>query len=223
MSSLTFGAAEVNAENYIGSTNGVVMDMSAINAKYGYGLVQIQAGRNIRFYNLHGIGGLTLRLETGLESMNRAQFGGVWDIIGENISVVNGQSAVMCVPHGMKNGVCHFDGITAISSGLGFGLGESDANEDPNKGHNAGYAGSFGAGTSVKNVTAVFGTNAQIKLKSLGSVPWELRDEVGEPYDGVINNAPSLGCVRIATRVPIVYDIDTFHAIGFEYGEPISI
>ncbi len=222
--SLGFGGAEPNPENFIGPTDGVVMNFTAIDAHFGYGLVQASSGRYIRFYNMHGIGGLTLRLETGSGNINETQFGGVFDITGENISVVNGHGAVMCLPHGMKNGVVHFDGITAVASGEAFMISETEEGSRDLK--SVGNAGSFSDGSSVNNVTAIYGTKAQIKMKHLYAIPWELRDQVqGRSYTGIFNEAPSHTCVRIAGSIKIDYDPSTFHAIGFpeqyEYCRPI--
>lgn len=222
ISSLNFGPAERNAENYIGSTNGVVKDITVIDAHYGYGLVQMQAGRNVRFYNLHGIGGITLRLETGSGPMNKAQFGGVFDIEAENISVANGHGGVACWPHGMKNGVCHIKNVTALSSGGAFEIGEQPEGSADFK--SSGHAGTFGAGTSVKNVTAKFGFNAQLKTKDLLHTPREYWDMIGKPGTrAIIEPAPAHTCVSITTNVPIEYDESTFKAIGFKYGDPIRI
>lgn len=222
ISSLNFGAAQRNSENFIGPTNGVVMDITVIDAHYGYGLVQMQAGRNVRFYNLHGIGGITLRLETGAGEMNKAQFGGVFDIEADNISVANGHGGVCLWPHGMKNGVCHIKNVTALSSGAAFEIGEQPEGSADFK--SSGHAGTFGAGTSIKNVTAKFGFNAQIKTKDLQHMPREYWDMIGKPgLRAIIEPAPAHTCVSIITKVPIEYDESTFKAIGFKYGDPIRI
>ncbi len=220
MPALGFGGTRYNPENFIGPTNGLVMNITIVDAHYGYGLVQTQAARNVRFYNLHGIGGITLRLETGAAGMNKTQFGGVFDIVGENISVANGHAAAVCGPHGMQNGVCHFRDITALSSGTAFGISGEALGRD-----GKGSGGSFADGTSVYNVTAIFGKHAQIKMKELYRIPEEYIDELSRPdmNKGIIWEAPAHTCVSIQAKAKIDYDINTFHSIGFKYGDPIVI
>ncbi|MFI3306701.1 MAG: hypothetical protein R3Y68_09365 [Rikenellaceae bacterium] len=231
---LSFGTARKNDNEFYGPTRGLVMNSTLVGGHYGYGLVQTQAGTDIRFYNLHGIGGITLRLETGDTRANEEQFGGVRDIVGENISIANGHGGVMCGPHGLKNGVCHFRDITSISSATAFSVDESKVINKDKK--SSGHRGSFSAGTSVYNVTSIFGYNAQIKTKEFRFLPMEFleMDRSGERVcfnegvlgrGAVLEDAPAHTCVRIATSVPIEYDIDTFHAIGYEFdkGEQIRI
>lgn len=219
VSSLTFGPAAKNAQNFIGPTNGLVMNITVVDAHYGYGLVQSQAGRNIRFYNLHGIGGITLRMETGSKSMNRTQFGGVHDFVGQNISVANGHGGVLCGSHGMKNGIATVRDVTAFSSGTGFGIGDGQETID-----GVTHYGSFSEGTSVRNVTAIFGFKAQIKTKELWRIPEEYLSLIGKPgRRAIIEDAPAHTCVRIATTFPVEYDLSTFVAKGFKYGDPICI
>ena len=43
----------------------MVSNISSTGAFAGYGLVQLRSGKDIRFKNLWGEGGVTLRLETG--------------------------------------------------------------------------------------------------------------------------------------------------------------
>ncbi len=224
MPTVSFNVAKPNPEMFVGPTNGVMMNMTLIDGHFGYGLVQAQAGQDLRFYNLHGIGGITLRLETGSGTMNEAQFGGVHNIEGKNISVANGHSAVMCGPHGMKNGVVHMQYITALSSGSAFSIDETQEGSGDKK--SGGHTGSFADGSSVYDVTAIYGTNAQIKTKQLYAIPWELRDEIDDKsLAGIYNKAPAHTCVRIGGNIKIDYDLATFHAIGFpeefEYCKPI--
>ena len=220
ISSLAFGAADRNSEGFIGPTHGLVMNLTVVDAHYGYGLVQAQAGRDIRFYNLHGIGGITLRLETGAGNMNESQFGGVFDIEGRNISVANGHGGVMCGAHGMSNGVAHIQDVTAFSSGAGFSIGDGLYKSKAGKV----YHGSFAKGTSIRNVTATFGLNAQIKTKELWQIPEEYLEQLGKPGKrAIIEPAPSHTCVRISASFPVDYDASTFVAKGFKYGNPVRI
>ncbi len=47
-------------------SKGIIEKIYNENASYGYGLVQMQAGNNIVYRDLSGTGGVTLRLESGL-------------------------------------------------------------------------------------------------------------------------------------------------------------
>ena len=75
-------------------TDGTIRNLTAYNCQYGYGLIQAGAARSVHFENLHGVGGVTLRLETGPKEMNEPQWGGVCDIIAKNISCTDGHAAV---------------------------------------------------------------------------------------------------------------------------------
>ena len=84
--------------------NGNVENITAKNAHYGYGAIQAHSGENIIFRNIKSVGGVAVRLETGLIPMNKAQVGGLDDILVDGAYSVNGQAALMFQPHTMRHG-----------------------------------------------------------------------------------------------------------------------
>ncbi|AWW32880.1 Iota-carrageenase A2 [Echinicola strongylocentroti] len=192
-SAVTFGFADYEG-NYFYPKNGMVKNGSTFNSAYGYGLVQMQAGQNIKFKNIYGDGGVTLRLETGYKLMNELQIGGLFDIEGKNITCENGNAAVMISPHSIKNGRFDIKNVTAVNCGIGIRLG-------------AGYVaksqlhldiepGTFDSTSTIENVHAVYGETTQLKSKHFEFMPCELRDQVSlveMPYESKpIHTGPSI-------------------------------
>lgn len=193
---VTMGFTEYNGNYYI-PTNGIVKNATTQDAHYGYGLVQIQAGSNILYKDLSGIGGSTLRLESGYHQMNvlRPPGVGIFDVYGRNIHCEDGNSTVMFSPHTMRNGRFDVDGVTAINCGFaarvafGFATNAQDA---------LGLTpGSFDSTSVLTNVNAVYGTTAQLKPKHYPYMPCEIThlnsttlNPDGESYTG-----PSISAV----------------------------
>lgn len=175
--------------------NGVIRNGHVDNADYGYGLVQTQAAKNVLFKNLSGIGGVTLRFETGYIKMNELQVGGLFDLIGRNISNEDGNAALMVSPHETKNGHIDVDGVTAIGSGFAVRLSSGYVRNEL-----VDITPGYFANTSViKNVKATFGTKAQLKSKHFLYMPCELRSTVVESpnYTGtvMIYQGPSIAAM----------------------------
>ncbi|VGO18098.1 glycoside hydrolase family protein [Pontiella sulfatireligans] len=90
--------------------HGLIENIVAKNAHYGYGALQVHAGNDLHFRNITAIGGVATRLETGLPQMNLAAFGkprgyiGLDDIAVEDTTSVNGQAALMMEAHTVKHG-----------------------------------------------------------------------------------------------------------------------
>ncbi|MGB0373158.1 MAG: hypothetical protein ACPGN3_17655 [Opitutales bacterium] len=93
--------------------NITIKNIDQIGGAYGYGITQIQAASDTLFTNLKGTGGVTLRLETGLKSMNIANRGGVYNIKGTNLVSTLGQSTVKMQPHTRQNGDVYLNFVTA--------------------------------------------------------------------------------------------------------------
>lgn len=165
---VSMGITTADNIKYTWPLNGVVKNGSVIDAAYGYGLVQVQAAENILFKDLDGIGGATLRVETGWTKMNNLQIGTANKIYGRNISCTNGNSAVMVSPHAMHNGSVDIDGVTAYSSGFAVRIEGGFISKDYT-------AASLTVGTfssvKVRNVVATFGTSAQLKSKHFKFLP----------------------------------------------------
>lgn len=84
--------------------NGLIENVTANDAHYGYGAIQAHSGENIVFRNIKSVGGVAVRLETGLKPMNESGIGGLFNILVEDVTSVNGQAALMLQPHTMIHG-----------------------------------------------------------------------------------------------------------------------
>ncbi len=189
-----------------GPTNGVIRNCSTDDSHYGYGLIQVQCANKVLFENLHGVGGVVLRFETGEKKMNTSQFGGVFDCRGQNISGENGNATVMISPHAMQDGVVQVDGITAQSMGVGVRI-DNGYEFIANKGTNDEKViepGTYSKGSYIANVDCTFGRTAQVKTKHLPYMPEELLDEVPEPYFKTIcQPSPSVCAVLYVPNYPL--------------------
>ncbi|BAX81103.1 glycosyl hydrolase family 28-related protein [Labilibaculum antarcticum] len=191
-SSIAFGYTDYKG-GYTKSRNGVVKNASTDNSHYGYGLVQAQAGHNILFKNLSGEGGVTLRLETGNNKMNKLQVGGISDIFAKNIACENGNSAVMISPHGIQNGHVEVDGVKSVNCGFAVRIGNGYVKKDQIK---LGVKpGSYASTSKVQNVTATFGETAQVKSKHFKYMPVDLRKKIQKTDDPKVHIAPSIAAV----------------------------
>lgn len=176
-SSITMGMTLYDG-NYYAPRNGIVKNASTFDSDYGYGLVQVQAAKNITFTDLYGKGGLTLRLESGEKNMNDLQPMGInIDMVtGENIASEDGNGAAMISPHSMKNGKVEMRNISAVNSGFALRIEDgfvAAKQENPNL-----EPGTFSE-VLIQNVTATYGTSAQLKWKHWSKyMPCELRTMV---------------------------------------------
>lgn len=198
---------------------GIIENISITNAHYGYGLIQTQAGKNLLFRNLSAIGGATLRLETGF---NLLQFTDTYNfeeikldnIWARNLENTNGQSALQISPHTLDQGYFNAENITATSSefavvwAAGFlGQPEQDAGLT---------TGTFDNTSKIRNVTATFGQNAQMRDSRLRYIPCVLRVERANGVgiattlssDGESRIAPSPGAVLSEEDKPGYYALD---------------
>jgi hypothetical protein len=164
-SSFTLGITPYEGKYYY-PKNGVIKNATTTDADYGYGLVQSQASKNVFYKNVGGQGGVTLRLETGAKLMNNLQVGGNHDVFAKNVACHDGNSAVMISPHAMKNGIVTVDGVTAVNCGFAVRIGGAFIASKYNKDKNI-QLGTYDSRSSVKNVTATFGTSAQVKPKHM--------------------------------------------------------
>ncbi|WP_343330728.1 T9SS type A sorting domain-containing protein [Polaribacter staleyi] len=238
-SAVTFGGDFYN-EEYTFPENGIVKDIDIQNAHYGYGVVQTQSAENILFKDLSGTGGATLRLETGFTGLNDLQgtnlpsgvkrVGGIDKIVARNISCTNGNSALMISPHALHNGTVDAEGIHSISAGFavrvegGFISNKYDQTIGLTK-------GTFEF-VRVKNVTATYGENAEIKAKHFHLYPQEITppttlasyisEDETEVYVGAAiapvladtNYTCTNGVKTVVVEEPVV-------GTGFEYQEDI--
>ncbi|WP_435314733.1 hypothetical protein [Cellulophaga fucicola] len=217
-SAVTMGITKYN-EEYYSPRNGVVKNGNTLNSDYGYGLVQVQAAKNVFYKDLKGTGGVTLRFETGLNSMNDLQIGGVYDMFGENISCTNGNAAVMISPHAMHNGDVYVNGITAVSCGFGARIesgfiSKNYTNPDLTK-------GTF-TKVTISNVNATYGeSKAQLKPKHYKFMPCSLRNLIDTnpiATDGDSYWGPSMSAVLNAPNYDVVLDENKVVGTGFKEG-----
>ena len=191
-SSIRMGIDEYNG-SYFYPTNGVVKNCSTINSHYGYGLIQSQAGRNILFKDLSGVGGVTLRLETGAKDVNNLQVGGNHNIVARNISCKNGNATVMISPHALQNGTVDIDGVFGESCGFalriekGFIATKYDKSDKIKVG---GYEKIV-----ATNIKGIYGVEAQLKSKHFKYMPCPLRSQ--------IQDAPEITNRKLVATVPI--------------------
>ena len=214
-SSLAFGsnysttstASGTRINNIRGIPNGgIIENIAMTNGHYGYGLVQVQGGKNLLFRGLSSIGGAALRLETGfnllqyteLYNFNDIKLENIW---ARNIACTNGQSALQLSPHTLNQGYFNAENITATScemavvwaAGFATNTQETDGLTP----------GSFDETSKIRNVTATFGQNAQMRDSRLRYIPCQLRVErsggIGVAttlnIDGESRTAPSPGAV----------------------------
>lgn len=194
---------------------GVIKNGNTTGGQYGYGLIQMQAGHNIHFEDLHGTGGVTLRLESGaglqyVGTTKDVGFGSYENITAKNINGTDCKAVLMMSPHGRIHGQVHVDGVRANSCGFGAILSKGFIDRellDKNKNnpnptlYKKGY---FKGPVVIKNVHAVFGMNAQHKAKDFAYLPAHLQAQKSyKQYlkgpnaaeKGVVNGAPSIAPV----------------------------
>eukprot|EP01043_Picozoa_sp_COSAG02_P067747 COSAG02_NODE_10998_length_1814_cov_1.549854_1_plen_355_part_00 len=100
---------------------GEVTNITAIGGTPGYGLIQLQSAQHVHFSNLDGVGGYTLRLETGGNSGGDPSVM-VNNITADNITCRNGRGAFAAWPHSQKNGDFHVRGLYSYGCAETFSL-----------------------------------------------------------------------------------------------------
>ncbi|CAZ96032.1 iota-carrageenase [Zobellia galactanivorans] len=144
---------------WAGSKNGLVKNISVINAHGGYGAVQTRVAHKVFFKNISSQGGgATLRIETdGREtSGNQApqNIARVSEISAYNISCKNGNSAVMIQPWGAKNGWFDIQKVRATSCMAAVRIDRAFVDL------NAPSIGNFDPDSRITDIASTYGTNA---------------------------------------------------------------
>ncbi|MBC3759184.1 hypothetical protein H7U19_12255 [Hyunsoonleella sp. SJ7] len=180
---------------------GIIENIGVENAHYGYGVVQIQVGQDLLFRNLQGIGGVTLRLESGYKGLADRYLTDktivMNNIYGRNISCKNGAHAVMISPHTIHQGVVDIRNISTISCeasvAINFGF-LSRKKDQLGTGH---VAGTFSEDSVIANVFAEYGNQAQVRAMRLKFIPCALREyiSVEKNLDNESYKAPALSAV----------------------------
>ena len=203
---------------WAGASNGLVKDITVINAHGGYGAVQVRVGENVFFKNIESLGGgATLRIETDAVSASGGQapleISKIADIFGYNIKCKNGNAAVMIQPWGATNGRFDVQKIAADSCGAAVRIDRAFVDWQTSSGQFTNPdnlpVGSFSADSRITDVTTIYGTNAQVKQGTLPFVPCELRylwlaDAI--PYMETFHQGPSISPLLYAASSTTIDD-----------------
>ncbi|WP_139958697.1 hypothetical protein [Flavicella sediminum] len=180
------------------ATNGTLRNITHYQASPGYGLVQCHGAQNVYFENLYAEGGVSLRLEVGANNKNV----GVYDLTAQNIINKNGRCAVMLGAHSAKNGIVTIKDVTSISSTFAVKIGKSHVKADaPDQ-----TPGYFHNDSSISNVHAIYGKDAQVKGAATPSYPNTAAyyDYFRMFSDAKFFEGPSIGAVEY---YPTTFDI----------------
>ena len=144
------------------ATGGIVKDILLVDSHVGYGVIQIQAAKTVLCKNLEGIGGVTMRVETGSGETGTANIMTVDDIVGRNIKVKNGDAALNLSPHRVNQGRVDAEGIFAVNSS--FAVQIAAGFKDKKLG-GVDNMGTFDHNSYIGNIKATGGIGAQVKAK----------------------------------------------------------
>ncbi|MCW2118804.1 T9SS type A sorting domain-containing protein [Flavobacterium sp. 7A] len=179
--------------------NGVVENCDANDCDYGYGLMQMQAGKHIYFNNISSTGGIPLRLESGWNAI-QGTIARIDDIYARNVRCYNGQSAVFLSPHTMKQGVVDIRNITTVACEWAVKTENGYATSaQATKGHTP---GSFDENSVIANINATYGDNATVRSQVLRYIPCELRSLIG-PYRSIDRTYPAPSVAPIGDLAPL--------------------
>lgn len=183
--SLGFGHTTVGNTHYV-PNKGLIKNGHAENTHYGYGLIQVQAGKNILFKNLSETGGVTLRLESGWSVMNKIQPASktpkIENIYGRDIRCSNGQAAVFLMPHTIDQGYVNIKNITATACEFAVKTEKGWVNEKKYAGLGL-TEGSFSSNSIITDVKATYGDNAEVRPIMHRFIPCNLRNKIGASGD----------------------------------------
>ncbi len=182
------------------------------DAHPGYGLVQTGAAERMYFEDLYCTKGVTLRLETGSESVGS----GVYDLHARNIRNEDGLCALLMGPHATANGIFLGDGFWAKGSAstICWGKGGSRTGSD--------IIGSFAEGCKVINVEGIFGIgNAFTKLQEVPYYNPKYYDELKWFTPQIINGSKWLVGASTAVVTDGSYDswqleVEGIRSTGFD-------
>ncbi|TBR41769.1 hypothetical protein CBF23_009175 [Marinomonas agarivorans] len=196
--SLGFGHTTVNGIHYV-PNKGLIKNGHAHNTHYGYGLVQVQAGKNILFKNISGSGGVALRLESGWSVMNKIQPASLTpkinNIYGQNVRCTNGQAAVFLMPHTIDQGYINVDNVTSHACEYAVKTEKGWVNQNLYAGLGL-TEGSFSSQSIISNIRATYGNTAEVRAIMQRFIPCGLRSQIGPTGDGgEMNIAPAIAPV----------------------------
>ncbi|MDZ8120039.1 hypothetical protein P9H32_15515 [Pontiella sp. NLcol2] len=210
-----------DAENWDVSraTDGTIRNCRIFNGSPGYGLVQLHGAQNVHFENLYADGGVALRLETGAGFLHT----GVFNITARNIVCENGRCAVMMGPHSAMNGKVTIENVKAIGCTYAVQLGQGGVKANALKLNPNAKPGIFSKGSSIKNIHAVFGMNAQLKNASMQLIPEAYFKDLRLWYDNKFMSGPSIAPVYDASEDQYDVTLSLITAEGFTYNKDKKI
>jgi hypothetical protein len=201
------------------ATDGTMRNCRIFNASPGYGLVQLHGAQSVHFEDLYAKGGVTLRLETGALGGHTA----VFDVTGRNIVCENGRCAVMLGPHSAVNGSVHVDGVTAKSCAYAVTIGLGGVKKQELARNPDAKDGRFADGSSIKNIRAIFGHDAQIKTHAILEIPEEYLDDLRLRKVSKFFDGPSIGAVKDSTEGHYRVIVEDVTLDGFKYNNDKKI
>ncbi|MCW2119278.1 T9SS type A sorting domain-containing protein [Flavobacterium sp. 7A] len=152
------------------------------NGHVGYGLLQVQAAKNVNFHNLTSQGGVSLRLESGstiaVVPTTEGSAANMDNLEGYNIVGINGWSAVTLSPHGRRHGAITLKNVTAIGCTSAIriigGFQDRDVEGLPNFPTAKYKRGNFGSVTITGTIKHTYGTTAQLEGRDFSYFPQSL-------------------------------------------------
>ena len=143
-------------------TRGTFTNITASNNSGSFGAIQVHAASRVRFRNIRSIGGVTLRLESGIANVH-----GIQDLSASEIFNTRGRTAVLFQPHAVRshNRISILD---AESTGSAFAVeflnGFVSSRDRALNRPEFTRPGRFN-NVSVRRVTANFGTPGDAQLR----------------------------------------------------------
>lgn len=212
-------------------TQGEFSNVDSIGNNGGFGAIQMHAGRQIECNNIEAIGGVTLRLESGIANVT-----GIQDLSARNIRNVNGRCAVLFQPHSVRahNRIRIRD---VESTGSAFAIeflnGFVSSRDRSLNRPEFTRPGRF-RNLSVARVTANFGVagNAQIRPAHFRLVPGNtlpFLPDLGDFIDGLRSNGDTIAGPPLAAIVDNAIDYtpsivrSTVRSRGFPAGSRATI
>lgn len=194
-------------------SRGIIEKLHNENGSYGFGLIQMQAGNNIVYRDLSGSGGVTLRLESGVNinqlfrpvgsppvyeidgfelPLTIDQQPKVDQVFANNLFCEDGHAAFTMSPHTIKQGAVYISKVRSNSCEAAGEVSKGFINNFARE-EQAGLAverfkiekGDFSEDSVVLDVHAIFGQNSQVKSKNFKYIPCELRVDRGAVAENV--------------------------------------
>src|SRR5215203_2258070 len=129
---------------YNHAIDGVLENIHSRRSPYGWGLMQITGGENLRFFNISSEGGVPLRLENYSNNWTPMS-----NIVADGVTCKNGHDAVHMNPHGATHtGPITIKNVVADSCESALSIAGD---------------GTYGPSTSIDGLTVIPGNTAQIR------------------------------------------------------------